>query len=553
MSHRNASLHAVVRLSAIVLVATFWIASRADTPEIVWSWSFVPSPTNDNVETVLGVPDLNGDGYPDALAACEDKTVRAISGHSSGAATLIWTYGGLDEKPVGDRTLHLFRDRSGDGIPEILYTTGAADHSVHLIRSQDGVELWSFDVLGAATGCTGPAPVTVHMAVEAGDLDGDDVPDVAAAVGSPCNRIIALSGKTGSLLWQYLGGDGFWSVAAPGDLNLDGVSDVLAGCGSNTGADTRFLLLDGRVSPPGSRVVWEYSAGRLVSAITTVQDFTGDGVEDAVGGSWGRTLFAINSASRGTVTTPAWTQSVSGGTGWVSHALRMPDIDGDCVDEVAVGAWTPQAYVLSGRTGAVIWSQPVWTGSPYGYAASLIPDVTGDLQWDFIVGGQQVSGSPGPGFLNVFSGADGVKLWEWPSPKNVRTVSYTADIDDDGLPDVIAGLQDAATVYAFSGRNTGACVRPTAEVAGLRADRLDPARIRITWSASADVCHGDYRVYGVPSNVAGCFARLVDITDQDEDGDGTNTTWSGPGEFLGYLVLDESPGGAKGPLGHFRR
>jgi hypothetical protein len=50
---------------------------------------------------------------------------------------------------------------------------------------------------------------------------------------------------------------------------------------------------------------------------------------------------------------------VSGGTGWVEHTIRIPDIDGDCVDEVGVSSWTPTTRILSGQTGLPIWTNTV--------------------------------------------------------------------------------------------------------------------------------------------------------------------------------------------------
>jgi len=99
-------------------------------------------------------------------------------------------------------------------------------------------------------------------------------------------------------------------------------------------------------------------------------------------------------------------------------------------------------------------------------------------------------------------------------------------------------------------------VLPAAEVSNLLVTQLDATRIRIAWDPSADPCHGSYRVYGVPASVRGekgCFAQLVDLTPLDEDMDTTNTVWFGPGSYFGYLVIDQAPGGGKGPLGHFRR
>ena len=473
---------------AAILVPT---AASAEAPQILWSWSFVPpGSVNDNLATVLGASDLDNDGYPDALVACEDYRVRALSGHSVGTPAVIWTYGGTDEMPEDDRSLALFPDRDGDGKPEIVYCTGGNDRSVHLLRGSNGTELWGYDL--RSTGCT--ALSWIYEAQPVGDLNGDKVPDIAAASGSSCNRVIALSGADGSLLWQYTGADGFRTIEAAGDLSGDKVPDVLAGSGTNN-IDSRAFLLSGKPSAP-SRVIWDHVAGRQVASLTTVQDFTGDGTDEAIAGSWDTTVFALNGAGRGTIPAPLWETGMGAGSGaWVAHSLRIPDLDGDCIDDVAVASWTNATRIVSGRTGAVLWSAPVGTGS-YASTAAIVPDLTGDLQWDYVVG------SSVPGFVALFSGADGAKLWEWAAPKNVRTVASIGDIDDDGLPDILAGLQDSSTAYAFSGR-TVSCVRPAKEVTGLLVTKLDPSRVRLDWSPSSDPCHGSYRILGVPAEREG--------------------------------------------------
>jgi hypothetical protein len=233
----------------------------------------------------------------------------------------------------------------------------------------------------------------------------------------------------------------------------------------------------------------------------------------------------------------------------VQETARIPDVDGDCVDDVAVSSYTPQTRVISGRTGGVFWAKTVGTSTNAAYGA-IIPDVTGDMQWDWVVG------SLNPGFVTLFSGGDGAKIWEWTAPTNVRSVGWIGDISGDGLPDILVGLQDAAQALAFASRNAGGCVRPAAEVVGVSVARLDASRIQLGWAASTDACHNRYRVFAVPADVKGekgCFARLVDITDLDEDGDPANESWTGPGAYFGYLVVDQSLNGGRGPLGHFRR
>jgi hypothetical protein len=543
MNHRNLMTRRVVfAMGAVVLVVAAQVA-LAETPQIIWTWTFTPAPSWDNVMCVLGGPDLNRDDYPDALVASEDRYLSALSGHSTGTPATIWNFGGNLEVPVNENAIALYPDRDGDGNPEIVYTTGYADRSVYLIRSRTGIPYWRVTV--ADTGCTESA--WFWDAVPFPDIDGDGVTDVVAAIGALCSRVIALSGVDGSLIWQYLALDGCRAVVDAGDLTGDGYHDVLATSGSNF-EDNKLFLLSGAPDAVG-RLVWQHYAGSFVDAATMVHDFTGDGVDEAIGGSWDKTVFAVSGASSGTVPTPLWETSVSGGTGWVQDTIRMPDLDDDCVDDVAVASWTPTTRILSGRTGDALWAQPVGTSTNAAYGAA-VPDLTGDLQWDYVVG------SLNGGFVSLFSGVDGVKIWEWQAPANVRSVAWIGDIDDDGLPDILAGLQDVSMAVALSGRTAPFCVRPASEVTDLHASRLDSSRIHMTWAASTDACHMTYRVYGVPFEVkgeTGCFAQLMDITDQDEDGDPSNESWTGPGRFFGYLVVDVAAFGGQGPLGHFRR
>jgi hypothetical protein len=518
-------------------------AFAAETPQILWTWTFTPPVTWDNVMCVRGFPDINGDGAPEALVASEDRFLRALDADEPTPPPAVWAYGGGLEVPVNEDAISFYPDRNGDGLPEILFTTGYADRSVYLMNSATGTYVWRVTMLD--TGCTESA--WMWDAVPIRDLNGDGVTDVVVALGARCSRVIALDGNNGAILWQYQALDGCRVVVDAGDLTGDGIHDVLAGSGANS-ADNKLFLLSGAPAAP-ARLVWQHAAGNYVDAATMVQDFTGDGVDDAIGGAWDRTVFAISGASAGTVPTPLWEIAVPGGTGWVQDTLRVPDLDGDCIDDVAVASWTPTTRIVSGKSGQTLWEKPVGTSTNAAYGA-LVPDVTGDLQWDY------VAGSLNTGFVSLFSGSDGTLIWEWAAPRNVRSVAWIDDISGDGLPDILAGIQDDALAVALAGRTAAGCVRPAGEVRGVRASRLDTDRIQMTWDASLDACHGRYRMFGVPSDIRGelgCFARLVDITDQDEDGDPTNTTWSGPGAFFGYLVVDESAGGGKGPLGHFRR
>ena len=87
------------------LLATFGTATAAlaEPPEVLWTWTFTPAPSWDNVMCVRGGPDIDGDGYADALVASEDRFLRALSGHSTGTPAEIWSFGGTDETADGGK------------------------------------------------------------------------------------------------------------------------------------------------------------------------------------------------------------------------------------------------------------------------------------------------------------------------------------------------------------------------------------------------------------------------------------------------------------------
>ncbi|RMF74970.1 MAG: hypothetical protein D6738_04955 [Acidobacteria bacterium] len=530
----------VIALLSVSGVAGAWAAEPAAR---IWSWSFVPtSSVNDDVETVLGAPDVDGDGVPDVLAACEDNTVRLLSGAATaGVPPVLWTFGGDDEKPIDDRTLHLAPDTDGDGLPEVLYAASGNDRAVHLLSLAGGTQLWEYGL--RETGC--PDLSILYMAVPVGDVDRDGDWDAAVAAGAPCRTVFVVD-AAGSLVWQYGAGDGFRVTAAAGDLDGDRRDDVLAGAGTN-GLDNRAFLLSGAPASGGERALWTETWSNMVNDLTVIGDISGDGTRDVVAGAWDGRVRALDGASRGEIDAPLWEHRVSGFLDDVTRTVRLPDIDGDCIDDVAIGSFTNTVRVLSGASGQPLWP-PVALGGLLTQAVVIdaLPDVTGDHQWDVVVG------TWNPGSVSVVDGADGTVVWTWNAAGNIATVAAAGDLDGDGLPDVVAGEMDTASAHALSGR-TASCVRPGAEVENLRVARLDADRIRLTWQASGDPCHARYRVFGVPEDAAGCRARLVDLTADDEDGRSDDTSWSGAASFLGYLVVSETAAGGLGPLGHFRR
>lgn len=147
---------------------------------------------------------------------------------------------------AANASIELVGDTDGDGCPELLVAHG---ETVDLVSCKTGEQLFHCAPFDTGIGCSLAAP---------GDLDRDGVPDFAMGEYDPGlyeGAVIARSGRTGAQIWRvegnfqeddvhHLG----YRIAALGDLDGDGASDLAVGSmeGPDGGARGVALVLSGR-------------------------------------------------------------------------------------------------------------------------------------------------------------------------------------------------------------------------------------------------------------------------------------------------------------------
>lgn len=272
-----------------------------------------------------------------------------------------------------------------------------------------------------------------------GDLDGDGVTDVAVGatgdhsdgISSGAIHILFLSsdgtvkssqkiasGTIGAPSLANLIGFGS-AVTSLGDLDGDGVPDLAVGAsGDNTGANGAgavyivFMNADGSAKH-SAQIASEINGGPALTASTqfgtsvaSIGDLDADGVTELVvgvgadhtGGGYRGAVYVLFLNSDGSVKRHQKIASDVGGGPTLANAdvfgsslARLGDIDGDGVQDLAVGAYEvhDKLYILFLNADGTAKASRSLLGTPItGFGSSVTPidDLDGDGVTDLIVG-----------------------------------------------------------------------------------------------------------------------------------------------------------------------
>ncbi len=429
--------------------------------------------------------DANASVSPGASEVCDAADVdEDCDGHADdadGSVTGTSTYyADVDRDGYGDDTTSSERC---DGNEAWLSVTGDCDDEEPLAWMgaeevcEDGVDndcsggdalcplSGEYGLEDASYKLTGPAALAVvGHGLAAADVDGDGLDDLAVGAwgygtGGTVFRVAASGLASGTLAGDTLTGeaadDGLgYTVAACGDLDGDGLADLVAGApyaASDKGG--LYLWLGATGSTGADSADDEVNGGTgdgLGSSLDCGGDLDGDGDNDALAGGAGTSVSYAYDAT--TLTKLAkW----SGG----SAVARLDDTDGDGVDDLLFGAYgSDRAYLLLGGSLAdaalssaadATWSGEA-SGDDAGAAVARLGDVDGDGLGDYGVGAPEndtnaaaggaaylLLGSAAPASASL---ATGIRVAGDDSADRAGAALCTpGDVDVDGLSDVLVG------------------------------------------------------------------------------------------------------------------
>jgi len=314
--------------------------------------------------SVAGIGDVDGDGFDDVAvgASFDDTTTVATDNVGS-----VRVFSGAD----GDQLFRILGPQAGaalgtvapagdwnaDGVPDLVVGAPLADVTVGITT------IFNAGQAGVYSGADGSL---IHMfdgtlanqqfgvSVDGGaDIDGDGRGDIVA--GAPftsvvltgAGRVQVFSNKTRALLFTVEGTEALGNlganVAMAGDVNGDGLQDLIAGSAGDTAGSGTARVYLGPDGTPGMVIKGSSPSDHLGLAVDGAGDVDRDGFGDLVVGA----------------------TQVPGGSGY--------------------------ALVVSGRTEEILYGvingQAV--GDQFGNAVAGIGDVNGDGWADIVVSAHQ--------------------------------------------------------------------------------------------------------------------------------------------------------------------
>jgi hypothetical protein len=421
----------------------------------------------------------------------------------------------------------------------------------------------------------------------AGDENGDGYADVV--IGAPfaksgalyVGRVLVLAGQSGELIRQHLGaaaGDQFGrSVAGAGDVDGDGVDDILVGApGSDAGAVNagRAYVYSGLTGAQLHVFTGAAAHDAFGSSVAGAGDVDGDGRADLVVGApladphglSSGTVRVLSGASGGTlllvqgnVAYAEFGRAVAG-AGDV-NADGRPDLLAGAPYDASTGIVTGSVRVISGLDGgALMVLRGDAEDDEFGFSVAGPGDVDADGAGDLLVGARRHdAGGTDAGSAFLYSGAEGALLLtlhgEQPNDLFGASVARAGDVDADGVPDLLVGAPhdhcngfNCGAVYAYSAEGG----EPLLLIHGDPGDQLGTA---VAGGGDADGDGRDDLVAGAPAGdeyaTDGGIARgygatpwvNIGLTLGGEQGD---SSFSGSGSLQGnepvsFMLSDAAP------------
>jgi hypothetical protein len=253
----------------------------------------------DNGPYSVAISDINGDGKPDIITANNGSDHISLFKNTSTPGNISFDNRIDISAPTSPFSITA-SDLDGDGKPELIYTTQNTSSNVSVMKNKSTASSFSFDNPIALAGFAAPFVVAV------GDLDGDGLPDIAAASGGGYIIVKKNISTPGNLAFSgmqmtYATAD-YAECVAIADMDGDGKPDLAA---ANRGTKSVSVLRN--TSSSGS-ISFDSHVDFTVGDVPiylAIADLNGDQRPDIVSANSSSTFISVLTNAIGANITPA--------------------------------------------------------------------------------------------------------------------------------------------------------------------------------------------------------------------------------------------------------
>lgn len=352
------------------------------------------------------------------------------------------------------------------------------------------------------------------------DIDGDGYLELVFGCYRNDSSVYALNAEDGSLLWKY-------NTASPG---VEGCNDVAPVIFDLDGDDTLEVVVPASCNPTTfcfngltGKVKWTRST-RGSDSPPTIADLDDDGMPEILHGEFGGYVICIN-GENGSL---AWEIPVDLNS-WIQTAPSIADLDSDGKPDFVVATWnatsgdTNKVYAYRGYDHHLLWTFPL---ADVTYHGTAVADLDEDGLPELVIGDYS-------GRLYVLNGEDGSLAWDyiWEEDYYIGAPATIADLDNDNSCEVIlvswfkviALKNNGTLLWHYSIPDYGTAFRGTA-VADINSDEY-PDMIFGTSEGRLIVLNGLSGAVLVNTDLSAHIGKSFEIdhapviADFDKDGD----------------------------------
>ena len=400
-------------------------------------WHYTIDVSYDNSpKAIAPIQDITGDKVNDVIICSEDNFIRCFNGNSHGVADVMWEREVYAGSVYRQTCLVMIDDIDGDDCQEVVVGTAWGDRSIICLSGKTGEIIWKHDTHEYGSGGW------VYQVDARFDYNSDGVLDILASTGDDSGdtgpkRIYCLDALTGESIWEcYTGGPNF-SVIGIEDVTGDGIPDALAGASNNEETQGKIYAINGG----NGSIFWSVDAsGSSVWALEQLDDLDEDGIQDVLAGDFGWSsgghLYILSGASGNVIT------NSSIGSNNIMRFEKFDDVNEDGHLDILVAHAGSNGLVISGADASNIWLTSL---ADQSQCVAKANDLNGDGISEAYIGTLYSNN-----FVYYLDGSDGAEMESIHYSSAVDALNAIPDIVGDGTYEVVVGGR-SGLVYCYSG------------------------------------------------------------------------------------------------------